>query len=143
VHRAAHHAGDEKLIWLYDIHLIAERLGSAGLARFAQLAIEKQVSGICAAALADARRRFDTRLPGDLVDRLESHSIAVEESSRSFLHGQTKLAVLFSDLTLAAGWQERFRLIRQHAFPEPAYMFRMYARHQGAVPAPYASRRSR
>ena len=141
VHRAAHHAGDEKLIWLYDIHLIAERLGSAGLARFAQLAIEKQVSGICAAALADARRLFDTRLPADLVDRLESHSIAVEESSRSFLHGQTRLAVLLSDLTLAAGWQERFRLIRQHAFPEPAYMFRMYnTSFRALLPALYTRR---
>src|SRR5678816_3932786 len=28
VHRAAHHAGDERLIWLYDIHLMTERLGS-------------------------------------------------------------------------------------------------------------------
>lgn len=141
VHRAAHHAGDDRLIWLYDIHLMAERLGSAGLARFAQLAIQKQVSGICAAALADAHRLFNTRLPADLVDRLDSHSIAVAESSRSFLHGQTKLAVFYSDLALVGGWHERFRLIRQHLFPEPAYMFRMYnTSYRALLPALYTRR---
>jgi lipopolysaccharide/colanic/teichoic acid biosynthesis glycosyltransferase len=141
VHRAAHHAGDERLVWLYDIHLIAERLGSAGLARFADLAIEKQVSGICASALADARRLFETQLPADLVDRLESHSIAVNESSRSFLRAQTKFAVFCSDLTLVAGWRARLRLIRQHAFPEPAYMFRMYnTSYRALLPALYTRR---
>jgi len=141
VHRVAHHPGVTRLIWLYDIHLIAERLGTAGLARFAALAMEKGVSGICATALAEAHQWFHTRLPEDLVDQLQAHSTTANEPSRSFIHSQSKVSILLSDLKLVGGWRSRIRLLQQHVFPEPDYMFRLYhAQSRVLLPALYTHR---
>jgi hypothetical protein len=141
VHRVAHHNGDMRLFWLYDIHLLAGQLGAADLDRFAEAAMAKGISGICASGLAEARRWFHTRLPDDTIERLEAHSIAVKEDSRSFLGGKSKLGVLMSDLRLIDGWQDRARLIHQHLFPSPDYMFRAYeARSHALLPMLYTHR---
>jgi lipopolysaccharide/colanic/teichoic acid biosynthesis glycosyltransferase len=141
VHRVAHHPGVTRLIWLYDIHLIAERLGTAGLARFAALAMEKGVSGICATALAEAHQWFHTRLPEDLVEELQAYSMTANEPSRSFIHSQSKVSILLSDLKLVGGWRARLRLLQQHVFPEPDYMFRLYdSQSRALLPALYTHR---
>lgn len=141
VHRVAHHSGDMRLFWLYDIHLLAGQLGEAEFDRFAEIAMATGISGVCASGLAEARRWFHTLLPDEKIDRLEAHSIAVKEESRSFVDGKSKLGVLMSDLRLIDGWQDRARLIHQHLFPSPAYMFRAYdARSRALLPMLYTHR---
>ena len=61
VHRVAHHASNERLIWIYDIHVLTEALSPAEVAAFAALAVDRSVSAICADGLAAAHRWFRTR----------------------------------------------------------------------------------
>src|SRR5205823_1037046 len=119
VHQIAHHQGASKLIWSYDIHLLVERIGRAGLERFGEIAKAAGVSGVCAKALGDAHQLFRTNVAAALMEELNRHSIAAEEPSRGFIDGNTQLGVFLSDFKLIPSWSTRFKLVRQHAFPRP------------------------
>lgn len=69
LHPVMHHRNVERLIWVYDIHLLASRLSAAELERFADLAVAKRVGAICAHELAIARARFWTSIPDHLTRR--------------------------------------------------------------------------
>ena len=47
IHRVAHHHDIERLIWLYDIHLLREAMSADEHARFWRLAAERRVVAIC------------------------------------------------------------------------------------------------
>ncbi len=126
VHRVAHHADDRRLIWLYDVHLLAGALTAGGWRRLVELASAKGMSGVCANGLAAAQEWLHTSLPEGILDELERVSLAACELSRRFLDGQSKLGVLVSDLRHVPTWRDRWRLVQQHVFPPPSYMFRKY-----------------
>jgi hypothetical protein len=141
LHRVAHHPGDERLIWLYDIHLLANRLSPIELEQLATAAADKKVCGVVRAGLSAAQDAFRTSLPSAFLAQLERRSIAAKEPSRWFIDGQSKLGVLWSDLHAVAGWRDRVRLVGQHAFPSSAYMLRRYkARSRALLPALYTHR---
>jgi hypothetical protein len=141
VHQIAHHARDPKLIWMFDIHLLAERLDGAALRRFAQLAKATGVSGVCAGALNNTQLFFRTSLPEGLIEELEAQSVSTDEPTRGFIGGRTQLGVFLSDIRLVTHWTDRMRLIRQHVFPRPAYMLQAYGVQSPALlPALYTHR---
>ena len=48
IHRVAHHRASYRLLWVYDIHLLASGMDQPTFERFAALAAEKQVRAVCA-----------------------------------------------------------------------------------------------
>ncbi|PYR30999.1 MAG: hypothetical protein DMF90_26505 [Acidobacteria bacterium] len=59
LHRVAHHPGEDRLIWLYDLHLLAERLDEQQWERLVRLGTDKKVG---TPRLSDeASRRCDRR----------------------------------------------------------------------------------
>ena len=142
VHRIAHHSADERLIWLYDIHLLAGGLSGAETDAFIHLARERSVTLICADGLLAARRMLGTSLPPGLLERLTPAGVAVApEPSALLLTDEPTLArELLSDLK-AVSWPERVRLIREHAFPPATYMSAAYTVSNRAwLPALYTHR---
>ena len=132
VHRAAHHYDAETLVWLYDIHLLMATLDAGGVARFASLAERTGVRRICLRALQLSRDRFATRIPAALLAALEA--APADEPSTLFLRsGVSKLDVLRDDMRSLPGWRPRLTLLREHLFPDAAYMRRTYA---SGSPAP-------
>jgi hypothetical protein len=124
VHRAAHHGNTVCLIWLYDIHLLADALSVDDRARVAGLAAAKRLRSVCARGIADARALFATRVAADWLERLRLDGRG--EPSAAFLNsGRTKADLLVSDLQ-ALGWPQRARLIQEHLFPPAGYMRRAY-----------------
>lgn len=121
IHRVAHHRDSDRLLWLYDIHLLACDLDRPAFERVVALAAEKEVRAVCARGLTLARCRFGTEVPDDVMETLAVHDAA--EPSAAFLEGRLSQAdVLVSDLTALGGWSARWRLLRQHLFPPPTYM---------------------
>lgn len=110
LHRLGHGRGTERnrLIWLYDIHLLTGALGDVAARDFADRALELGVGVICAAAIAAAQDAFATPLPPDLLTRLHSRAVA-EPSARLVEAG--KLAWLWSDLRLQPDWRTRRQFI--------------------------------
>jgi len=128
VHPVAHHLDDERLIWLYDIHMIACGLRGEDWSRFRTLAADRRVVAICRASLERAAELFDTPVPDGLWCEPASGSPRSPEPTGRYLRPKRRHAeVVLDDLRGAAGWAERWRMIRAHVFPPAAYMREVYA----------------
>jgi hypothetical protein len=134
IHRVAHHAGEERLIWLYDIHLLAERLAAADRELFLATAEEKKVVAVCADGLRAAAHAFHGVQTAALVERFAHARIERRELSAVYTaDGLRKMDVLISDLRALDGWKQRAGLILQHLFPPTSYMRSAYGISNGAL----------
>jgi len=125
VHRLAHHNGGDRLLWLYDIHLLAGGLSPAEHGELVRLAAQKRVAHLCVAGLSAAARWFGPTLPEARLRALAE--LAAQEPLEDFLReGATRWHLLRSDLAALDGWRARRRLLREHLFPPAAYMLRRY-----------------
>ena len=132
VHPVMHHRNLERLIWLYDIHLVASRLLPPELDAFAELAVRKGVAAICAYELELARARLGTRVSDQVMRALAAKGRA--EPSAAYLEPERRWSdELVSNVKGLPRWSDRLRLLREVAFPAPGYMLRAYR--LDAVPA--------
>lgn len=140
VHRLAHHQGNDRLIWLYDIKLLAATLSQADWAALAELACARGIAGFCLDGLRSARASFWSELPSDVEQALAT--AAEHEPSRVFLERRvSKRDILVSDLKTLASWSARVRLVREHLFPPVAFIQQRYGtRGKWMLPALYAHR---
>lgn len=150
MHRIAHrhadywfgeraHRGD-RLIWLYDLHLLAGGLDPAGWAEFCDRAAAR---GLCTVSLDGLRRAnalLGTRIPAEAVGKLEA---GAGEIAAAYLSGGT-LRWLATDLRALPDWTSRLQLLREHAFPTGAYMLASYGKQAPLwLPALYLHRGAR
>jgi hypothetical protein len=128
IHRVAHHHGDERLIWLYDVHLLAGALRATEVERFLGIARERHVAAVCEQAVSAARERFGTALPAALIEGLRQLvSDRGQEPSAVYLRPHLrKVDVLLSDLRALPAWRPRLQLLREHVFPLAAFMRQSY-----------------
>ena len=125
IHRVAHHDDSARLLWLYDIHLIARGLDRQAFARFTELVAATAMTAICARGLDLARERFHTAIPEETMAALAARGSP--EPSEMFLRSdRRKIDVLVSDLRLVGSWSARRALLRQHLFPPATYMLERY-----------------
>jgi len=131
VHRAAHHYDREALVWLYDVHLLAQALDDDGMRRLGALAERTGVRRLCLRALLLARDRFGTRIAANVIAALEA--APPDEPSTVFLRpGMRKVDVLLDDVRALPGWRPRLELLKEHLFPDADYMRGTYARGSSA-----------
>lgn len=144
VHRAVHfhspyyvygepYLERNRLIWLYDVRLLADALGAADWSSFVDLAHERGVSALCLDALHAATEHVGAAIPGDV-------SLALARPKRSELSAQ-----LLSGSPWRGAWVEfraqrtmaaRWKFLRDLFFPDREYMLRKYPG-QRARPLPY------
>lgn len=130
--------GPDRLIWLYDIHLLIEAMTPDEIDAFAESAQAKRVKAVCADGLLQARRCFETRIPETLLERLER--IAETEPSAAHLRAG-RARHLLNELRSLPGWWERIALLREHLFPSADYMLEKYAvANRAWLPMLYARR---
>jgi hypothetical protein len=141
VHRVAHHRNSDRLIWLYDIHLLASAIGPRDWEACVDLISIKRLRSICSSGLARAQACFGTTVPQTWLDPLQAVS-PESEPAAAFLHAdRTKLDILRSDLQALPGWRSKLTIIREHLFPPAAYIRRAYGVTNPAVlPLAYAFR---
>ena len=133
IHPVMHHQNDERLLWIYDIHLLARTLAPADVERLIDLAAVKKVAAVTAAGLARARDRLATRLPGDLIERLLA-SAGTETSAEYLQPGRRWTHDLVASLRSLPRWQDRLRLLSEVAFPSGRYMLHAYGLGRSASP---------
>jgi hypothetical protein len=128
----------DRLIWLYDIHLLVTRMSVEGLDLFAALAAAKQIKAICNDALRRTRECFATRIPAQVIDALGLPGPA--EASARYLSGGRARQMLGDFLALER-WNDRGGWIRELAFPSADYMrWRYPDTASGCLPVLYARR---
>jgi hypothetical protein len=138
LHRMAHHYDNPRLIWLYDIHLLASRLGDEAMRAFMPRCIEKGLAEMCIRSLALARERFGTQLPGEV----DAHARVLADASRPVYHADVRpIEILAANLQALPSWRHRLRLLREHVFPPAAFIRRRYGVASPlALPGLYAHR---
>lgn len=133
MHRVAHvtaswgvddrrHYGD-RLIWLYDIHLLASRMSSQELTEFVRLAVERQLKTICIDGLRRSQQCFATGLPDEVLGPL-SVVTPPEPSARYLEPG--RLRFLMRDVRSLPNVSDRLRLVKEHLVPPTDYMLKKY-----------------
>jgi hypothetical protein len=134
MHRVAHvtaswgvdetrHYGD-RLIWLYDIHLLASWMSLQELTQFVRLAVERRIKNICGDGLSHSQRCFGTPLPVEVLAALSAAG-PPEPSARYLDPG--RLRFLMRDIRSLSNVYDRLRLVKEHLFPPADYMLKKYA----------------
>jgi hypothetical protein len=114
----AYYSGD-RLIWLYDIHLLAGGFSKDQWQDFVRLAREKTLSPICLEGLERARLCFSTTLPPEVLDELGSHNSS--QLASQYLNA-TRMKQHWMDLCAVEGTSDRLRFLRELILPPEDYM---------------------
>jgi len=121
IHRVVHHHDSDRLIWLYDIHLLRERMTDDEHRQFWELAAQRKVTAICAASVEAANLAFGgAALPSGLRTEADEPSSAFLDRHRRYS------AVIAGDLAALPGWRARLKRLRQLAFPPPSFMMQSF-----------------
>jgi len=141
IHQAGHHPGSRDLLWIYDLHLIANRLTPEGRRQVQALAADRGLGQIASDGLARARASFGTCAIDLSPDALRDRP-AHQEGAAAVIHGPWRqVDVLRLDLDALPSWRARARLIREHLFPSASYMRARYGvRSNLLLPALYVWR---
>jgi hypothetical protein len=144
IHRVAHHHDIERLIWLYDIHLLRESMSADEHARFWRLAAERRVVAICERSIELADEWFAAAPHDRASDWLSEAERSRDEPSAAFLdRDRTRAAILSGDLK-ALSWRGRLRRMRELALPPVGFMRQSFPSAPAAVlPALYVWRGAR
>ncbi|TVQ90840.1 MAG: hypothetical protein EA400_05665 [Chromatiaceae bacterium] len=116
------YAGD-RLIWLYDIHLLAQAMTTTDWECFTRLASAKRLQRICLDSFTLTRQALGTNFPGPVMaalTRTAHRAIPLEA-----LQGN-ELQRLLATLRATRSWARRLGLIASYLFPPPAYILAKY-----------------
>ncbi len=136
VHRMAHHLDSDRLIWLYDISLLAGRLSPGQWNEFATLAADRGVVGVCRRSLERTQERFPATAVPAALSAMPRWASPGPELSAGYLTPRRAAEAIADDLRALPDWGQRIRLLREHLFPPAQYMRTIYAPASGA-PLPY------
>jgi hypothetical protein len=140
MHRVRHYNAD-LLMWLYDIHLLTEKLNDREVDEFVAAARRSKISAICDAGLRRAAEHFHTKIPDGLLDRLRPAGAAhrAELSARYLVLPPWRARLL--DLMTQPDWTKRFRFVCELATSDRQYLLDRYQRTGSAwLPVLYARR---
>ena len=126
LHRAGHAAEGEgnRLIWLYDIHLLCEALTANELEYFIGQARTHRVAALCLDALEQTQLRFHTRLSDTILSQLKDSSSQPEPSAR-YLQ-KSRLAQFKCNLALLPTTMDKLAYMGETLFPSQSYILTKY-----------------
>jgi hypothetical protein len=128
MHQVAHHHDEpDRFKWLYDIHLIASGLKPHEWNAFAALAAEREVASVCLHGLQRSSHWFGTALPPTVTGDPRLIGAEMWEPTAAYLRVRPKAQEVAGDLRVLRRWRDRATLLREHLFPDPDYMRRVYA----------------
>jgi hypothetical protein len=115
IHRIAHGRNTERdrLLWLYDIHLLVEAMGDGELEGFKNKAGERLVGVLCADAIEVAQELFGTELPEGFLQDLNVNR--KNEPSAELIHS-SKLRWAWADLRALPGVSKKIAFARELLF---------------------------
>jgi len=127
LHRTAHHGTSTRLLWLYDIHLLAAALSERDWDVVVEHTLSSGLAPVVLAGLEHATTRLGTPIPPSVRERLDAGAAATEPDVLVFLRGTPpQMQVAISDWRRIAGARARLRFLREHLFPPASYMRHRY-----------------
>ena len=124
LHRLGHHLKEERLTWLYDIHLLAQTMNRQQWAEMATRATQKQIAGITLDALHYCTRLFDSRIDERAFAVLQEAAQTDEPSQLFLRRNLPEWRYFWHDLKGLNGWRDKASAIWENLVPPPAYVRR-------------------
>ena len=122
LHRLGHHHTEERLAWLYDIHLLSKQLQVKDWQTTLELAQEKQLAAITLDALLLSQRLFGTAIPDNIGKQLHQAAQRNEPSQLFLKRNLAEWQYFWHDLKALDGIRPKSRLIMESVFPSAAYV---------------------
>ena len=127
IHRASNidsGIGD-RLKWLYDLHLLAERFKKGDWKELQKLCEVRKLCGIVFDGISACRKAFSSPIPNDFLSALSagaaSESLDVSRlSDWRYIQGRNFKAL--------PTWSSRLRWLAHRLFPETGYLHELYGR---------------
>jgi hypothetical protein len=128
IHPVMHHRNAQRVLWIYDAHLLASALTRHDFRELARRARQKGVAAVCAHQLRLAQRMFQTPVPWDTIEALSLHG---DEPSERYLSSQRRWRHdLLSSVRAVPRFGGRMALLREVLLPSPSYMLGAYGLHR-------------
>lgn len=135
LHRAKHdsspyysdgvaYLGGDRLIWLYDMHLLAGAMTAADWQAFTATAQAKGLSDVCLGSLEATVVRFGTQLPPTVLSALD---VGDRIGAVAAYLGAGRLHALAMDIRAVDGVTDRLQYLRELCLPPAHYMRAKYA----------------
>jgi hypothetical protein len=135
IHRAVHiqspyyvedqaFRGGDRLIWLYDLHLMLPELTAADWAELILLCRAHDTADLCLDAVTETQRCLGAQLPSDVLDALRAER--QEGAPKQFLVHSNRLQSLTSNLRAMPTMKDRLQYLLHLMFPPKAYMAAKY-----------------
>jgi hypothetical protein len=128
----------DRLIWLYDVHLLTESLSSTQWQEIVRLAGDKGLCATCLDGIGRASACFHMRCPDFVLTGLAGSG--AKERPATYLNA-SKLRQQWMDFRALGGVSHQLRFLQQLFLPPAAYMRSKYAEARlGWLPWLYARR---
>jgi len=122
IHRSGHHHTEERLAWLYDIHLLIGRFTAHDWQQLAHRAKSKKICAITLDALKTTQHYLSTELDATAISQLEA-SASQHEASSIFLNRQlSERHYFWADLKSMPNLKSKFGFLRESIAPSPKYV---------------------
>ena len=139
VHRVAHHHDSPSLLWLWDIHLLANRLTTEEWEVLVRSAQDTGMLAVTMRGLELAHERFGARIPAGIIERLTP--AGRKEPAARFVRGLRLAEIALTDLAVMRSWRSRLTFLWKNLFPPRAHMRATYPRcHPVLLPIAYLHR---
>lgn len=115
--------GGDRLIWLYDMHLLLRAMSTDEVNQFCALAGERRLREICLRAITLTRKCLGTPIPPAALEVLGSPGPA--ERSARYLAGRRANQML-GDFVSMEDWTTRLKWLKELGFPDERYMLHKY-----------------
>lgn len=123
-----HHDAD-RLIWLYDIHLLAGRFNIREWDELVRLAGEKGLRAVCLEGMRHAQACFHTQYPEAVLEALAKRGLGTAEPAARYLAGG-RLRQQWMDFAALGSFARQLQWLRELFFPPAVYMQSKYADHR-------------
>ena len=117
-HRLAHHSGEPRLSWDYDVLLLSRRMDGEGARRAAALAERWGAGAFVAAEIDRVAARFGEPSNAELVRTFDRAPAA----TRGYLRPNRSRAREFALDWRALGWRDRMGLLRETLLPDASFV---------------------
>ena len=113
-----------RLIWLYDVHLLFSGMSTAEKQAFSERAVETGLARVCLDALDTCHDVLETPVPDETRSALSRASDS-EPAARYMRASQ--LGRFWIELGAYPGWSQRLGYIKELVFPSATYMRQKYS----------------
>lgn len=135
MHRAAHitspyivdgvtYYGGDRLIWAWDIHLLAGALPESDWDGLCSEALAKGLGAVCLDGLSFARLRLGTSIPANVIAKLAA--APADERASAYLLGSGQASRALSDLGAVPGLLAKARFAFRRLLPPGSFMRAKY-----------------